>query len=143
MCREEKIVSTLQQGCKIADKFYFFKKNAEAATGGAEAFTGGVLYEKVFLKISQTSQENYCVGVFSYEVASSCKPSACMFFKKRLQHKCFSVKSAKLLRTPILRNICKQLLMEVFYKKSRSSSLCPLFFIKFLFFDQMIGLLKL
>ena len=90
----------------------------------------------------QLSQENYCVESFLWS-ASSCKPSACMFFKKRLQHKCFPVNSAKLLRIPILRNICKRLLMEVFYKKSRSSSLYPLFFIKFLFFDQMIGLLKL
>ena len=29
--------------------------------------------------------------------------------KKRLQHECFPVKFAKFLRTPILKNICKQL----------------------------------
>ena len=40
------------------------------------------------------------------------------FFKKRLQHKCFPVKFPELLRTPILQNICKGLLPEVFYKKS-------------------------
>ena len=38
-------------------------------------------------------------------------------FKKRLQHKCFPVKFTKLLRTPILKNICKRLVLEVFYKK--------------------------
>ena len=38
------------------------------------------------------------------------------FLKKRLQHKCFSVEFAKLLRTLILMNICKRLLLEVFYK---------------------------
>ena len=32
MCREEKIISTSQQGCEI-----------EATTAGAEAVTGGVL----------------------------------------------------------------------------------------------------
>ena len=35
----------------------------------AEAASGGVLQEKVFLKISQTSQESTCVGVIFYEVA--------------------------------------------------------------------------
>ena len=40
------------------------------------------------------------------------------FFKKRLQHKCFPVKFEKLLRTPILKNICKRLLVGVFYKKA-------------------------
>ena len=63
--------------------------------------------------MSQNSQENTCIGVLFYEVASL---EAANFFK-RLQHKCFPVKFAKLLRIPILRNICKQLLLEVFYKK--------------------------
>ena len=40
------------------------------------------------------------------------------FFKKRLQHKCFPMKFAKLIRIPILRNICKRLLLEVFMKKA-------------------------
>ena len=40
------------------------------------------------------------------------------FLQKRFQHKCFPVKFAKLLRTPILKNICKRLLLEVFYKKA-------------------------
>ena len=35
-----------------------------------------------------------------------------------LQHKCFAVKFAKLLRVSILRNICKRLLLEAFYKKA-------------------------
>ena len=36
--------------------FNYFYKNAEAATGG-------LLWKKLFLKISQYSQENACVGV--------------------------------------------------------------------------------
>ena len=48
----------------------------------------------------------------------SCQPLACKCFKKRLKHKCFPVKSAELLRIPILRNICKRLLLDVFYKKA-------------------------
>ena len=35
---------------------------------------------------------------------------ACNFIKKRFQNKCFPVKFAKLLRTFILKNICKLLL---------------------------------
>ena len=31
---------------------------------------------------------------------------ACNFIKKRLQHRCFPLKFAKFLRTPILKNIC-------------------------------------
>ena len=38
------------------------------------------------------------------------------FSKKRLQHECFPVKFAKLLRIPILKNICKQLPLEVYEK---------------------------
>ena len=48
----------------------------------------------------------------------SCKPSACKFFKKRLQHNCFPVKFAKLFWATILKHICKRLLLEVFYKKA-------------------------
>ena len=36
---------------------------------------------------------------------------ACNFIKKRLQHSCFPVKFAKLLRTPNLKNICERLLL--------------------------------
>ena len=52
--------------------------NAESS----EAATGGVLWKKVFLKISQISQESKG--------------------KNRLQHRCFPAKFAKLLRIPIL-----------------------------------------
>ena len=39
---------------------------------------------------------------------------ACNFIKKRLQHRCFLVNIAKFLRTPILKNICEQLVLRVF-----------------------------
>ena len=41
ICREEKIISGSEQGCEIA--VLLFKKNTEAATGGKEAVTRGVL----------------------------------------------------------------------------------------------------
>ena len=43
----------------------------------------------------------------------SCQAWAYNFVKMRLQHKCFSVKFAKILRTSILKNICKKLLLFV------------------------------
>ena len=39
----------------------------------------------------------------------ACRSAA--FFKKRCQHRCFLVSIAKFLRTPILKNICKWLLL--------------------------------
>ena len=39
------------------------------------------------------------------------------FIKKRLQHRCFPVNFAKFLRTPILRNICERLLLDVLPKR--------------------------
>ena len=71
--------------------------------------------KNMFLKVSQTSQENTCVGEFFKQ---SCRPSVCKLFRKRLQNKCFPMKFGKLLRTPILKNICKRLLLEVVYKKA-------------------------
>ena len=34
------------------------------------------------------------------------------FIKKKLQHRCFPVNIAKLLRKPVLKNICEQLLLR-------------------------------
>ena len=39
---------------------------------------------------------------------------ACNFIKKRLQHKCFSVKFVKFQRTPILKNIFERLLLIIY-----------------------------
>ena len=45
------------------------------------------------------------------------KLQACNFIEKRLQHSCFPLNIAKLLKTPILKNIYKWLLL-IFYQKS-------------------------
>ena len=68
----------------------------------SEAATGGDLWKKLFLKISQYSQE-------------SCRPAT--FLKT---DRCFPLKIAKFLRTPISKNIC-----------SVSSCFCIDSFIKF------------
>ena len=86
----------------------------------AEAAAGGVLLEKVFLEISQNSQENTCVRVpFLIKLQASSFFNnaigllACSFIKKKLQHRCFPVSVAKILRTPILKNICERLLLNI------------------------------
>ena len=52
--------------------------------------------KRFFLKISQSSQRNTCVGVSFNKVADI---KTCNFIKKRHQHKSFPVKFAKFLRT--------------------------------------------
>ena len=51
--------------------------------------------KKMFLEISQNSQENTCARA-SFLI----KPKACNFIKKETLHKCFLVNFAKFLRTP-------------------------------------------
>ena len=63
----------------------------------------------MFLKISQISQENTCVGVSFWWglMRFWCRP-----LKKSLQHRCVPVNIAKFLRTPTLTNICERLLLS-------------------------------
>ena len=53
--------------------------------------------KKVFLEISQTSQENTCTRVYFL-----IKLQPATLLKNRVWHKCFSVNFAKFLRTPFL-----------------------------------------
>ena len=46
------------------------------------------------------------------------KNFACNFIKKRLQHRCFLVKLAKLLRTSIFKNICERVLLQDITEKT-------------------------
>ena len=65
--------------------------------------------KKVFLKISQISQENVFVGV-SFNKIEGLK--TWNFIKKRLQDRCFPLKFARFLRTLILKKICERLLLS-------------------------------
>ena len=62
-----------------------------------EAVTGGVRQVKVFLQISQNSQE-------------SLRPATLL--KKGLWHSCFPINVAKFLRTPFLQNTSGRLLLH-------------------------------
>ena len=48
------------------------------------------------------------------EVANAGEQKGCNFIKNRLQHRFFPVKIAKILRTPILKNIWEWLVLQVF-----------------------------
>ena len=74
-----------------------------------EATTGGVLYKKLFLKILQYSQEKNCAWVSFLIKLYALSPVTLL---KRLQHRRFPVNIVKFLRTLILKNICKRLLLN-------------------------------
>ena len=63
-------------------------------------------YKELFLKISHFHKKAPVSESLFNKIADL---KACSFIKKRLQHRCFPVNFAKFLRTPILKNICKQL----------------------------------
>ena len=62
-----------------------------------EAATGGVLWEDLFLEISQNSQENTCARV-SFLIKLQAPAT---LFQRRLWHRCFSMNFAKFLGTPL------------------------------------------
>ena len=63
--------------------------------------------KKVFLVILKLYRETPVLESLFNKVAGL---RACCFIKKRLQHICLSVKFAKFLRTPVLKNSCERLL---------------------------------
>ena len=69
-----------------------------------EAATWGVLQKRCSEKFSNIHRKTPVLE-------SLCGPSVCNFIKKRLQRWCFPVNTAKILRTPILKNIWERLLL--------------------------------
>ena len=123
----------MPESTKSHDDSCYYEISLERSVN-SDGATGGVLQEKVFLKISQISQVN-CVGVsfdrnshwrcsvekvfltfFQISQEDTCVGVSLIkivknFIKKRLQHWCFPVKFKKCLRTPILQNIYERLLL--------------------------------
>ena len=71
--------------------------------------------KKVFLKISQNSQEKTCARV-SFLVRLQVAPATLL--KKRLWHRCFSVNFAKFLRTYFSQNTSGLLLLCSLFKRA-------------------------
>ena len=63
------------------------------------------------LKISQSSQENICVKVSFLDNVADLRPATLL--KQRLQHRCFAMNFAKILRAPFLQNISGQLFLTI------------------------------
>ena len=78
---------------------------------GAEV-ANGVFFKKGVLKnFANFTGKHRCQSLFK-KVAGLQACQTCNFIKKRLQHRCFPMKLAKFLRTPILKNICKRLFLQ-------------------------------
>ena len=67
--------------------------------------------KKLFLKISQYSHENICVGSLFNKITGL---QGCNFIKKRLQQRCFPVNIAKFFRIAIVKNIWER--QELFFR---------------------------
>ena len=67
--------------------------------------------KKVFLKISQNSQENTCARVFFFNKFAGLRPATLL--KKRLWCRCFSVNFAEFLRTPFSQNTSEGLFLAL------------------------------
>ena len=59
----------------------------------------------------------------------------CNFIKKRLEHRCFPMIIPKFLGTPILKNICKQLILFI-------QMICRLVFSRFMELRGNLGIVK-
>ena len=73
-----------------------------------EAVVQRCFVKKVFLEISQNSQENTCASLFLTKLQAL----LATLLKKRLWHRCFSVNFAKFLRTPFFIEHLWRLLRE-------------------------------
>ena len=62
----------------------------------------------MFLKILQFSQDTPVFGSLFIKIVGL---QACKFIKKRFQYRCFTVKFARFLYVPILKNIRKRMLL--------------------------------
>ena len=83
-------------------------------------------------------KKHLCQGLFLNKVAGL---GTATLLKKKLWHSCFPVNFAKLLRTPILKNICKRLLMSLsrqFCYLSIIYAVCHLYFKDWLLRQQIL-----
>ena len=72
-----------------------------------------MFYKKGALKnVARFTRKHLCGSLFFNEVTTV---RSATLLKKRLWHRRFPVISEKFLRTPILKNICKQLLLPFLY----------------------------
>ena len=71
-----------------------------------------VFCKKMFLEISQNSQESTCTRAYFLKKLQARGLRPATLLKNRLWHKCFSVNFAKFLRTPFLTEHLRWLLLQ-------------------------------
>ena len=71
--------------------------------------------EQVFLKFRNVHRK---ISVLGFLFNKYLDLKACSFIKKRLQHRCFPVKFAKILSTPFFAKHIRSLLLEISYELS-------------------------
>ena len=67
-----------------------------------------------FLKPNAQTKPNF-IKKLLLKISQYADAKACNFNKKKLQSKTFPVNIAKFLKTPILKNICKRLLLHRYF----------------------------
>ena len=89
------------------------------------------------LKVSQIHRKKNCIEV---SFSSNCRPLACNFVKKRLQHKCFLVNFAKILRTSSLQNTSGRLPPKNFVFNSLMLLICYFIHLMFIYNRSIISI---
>ena len=101
----------------------------------SEAATRGVLSKKVFLEISENSQENTRARVSLFNKVAALRPATLL--KKRLWHRCFPVNFTIFLRTPFLQNTSGGLLLvQLIFFLSHHCMSCYMFAESILHYKQ-------
>ena len=83
----------------ILVRIYYYHSFTLMTSLMKEAVVRRCSVKKVFLQVSQNSQENTCARVSFNKVAGL---SPATLLKKRLWHRCFPVDFVKFLRTPFI-----------------------------------------
>ena len=102
--------------------------NIKVMNGFQKAVVQRCSVKKVFLKVSQNSQENNCVRV-SFLIELQAGPATLL--KKRHWHRCFPVNFAKFLRTPLFIKQLWSLLLVFLQMTLRPEEKYFLFYLEF------------
>ena len=112
----QNIVSLIFLTLKVLNQLVILLRYSEAVVRKCSV-------KKVFLNISQNSEESSCAG-FSF--STKLQADYCRCAVKRLPHMCFPKKFAKFLRTSFLKSISGRLIMDtkffqaIFYTHTRN-----------------------
>ena len=105
------IIINLNQPRSKLGKFPIFQSATFVKTNGFQRFIEAateLFYNKLFLKFCNMHRKTPVL-----ESIKATRRQACNFIKKWLQRRCFLVKIAKFLRTPVLENIWERLLLDL------------------------------